>query len=97
MYRVLRPGGELVIDVPNVASFTNRLRILLGRVPVASRDPGWDGGHLHYFTKHALDRFLKSEGFDILDRKTTGGQPYLREWWISLLGGELLYLCRRRG
>lgn len=97
VHRVLRPRGELVIDVPNVASFTNRLRILFGHLPVTSRDAGWDGGHLHYFTKHALDQFLKSEGFDILARKTTGERPYLREWWISLLGGELIYLCQRCG
>jgi SAM-dependent methyltransferase len=94
--RVLRPNGILVIDVPNVAAFTNRIRILFGRIPVTSHDAGWDGGHLHYFTKHALDHFLQSEGFDVLARKTTGGSPRLREWWISLLGGELLYLCRRR-
>jgi methionine biosynthesis protein MetW len=94
--RVLRAGGEMVIDVPNVASFTNRVRILFGRLPITSLDTGWDGGHLHYFTKHALDRFLPSEGFDILARKTTGGHPRLREWWISLLAGELIYLCQRR-
>jgi len=94
--RVLRPSGTLIIDVPNVAAVTNRARILLGRIPITSHDPGWDGGHLHYFTKHALDHFLTSEGFDILVRKTTGGSPQFREWWISLLGGELLYHCRRR-
>jgi SAM-dependent methyltransferase len=94
--RVLRPGGELVIDVPNVASLTNRARILFGRLPVTSADAGWDGGHLHYFTKHALDRLLQEEGFDVLTRKTTGGRLRLREWWISLLGGEFIYRCRRR-
>jgi methionine biosynthesis protein MetW len=94
--RVLRPGGTFIIDVPNVASVTNRARILLGRIPVTSHDIGWDGGHLHYFTKHALDHFLQSEGFEVLDRRTTGGSPHLREWWISLLGGELIYLCKRR-
>jgi SAM-dependent methyltransferase len=95
VHRVLRPGGEMVIDVPNVASFTNRIRILFGRLPITSLDTGWDGGHLHYFTKHALDRFLRSEGFDVLVRKTTGGHPHLREWWIALLAGELIYLCQR--
>jgi len=94
--RILRPGGTLIVDVPNAASVTNRARILLGRIPVTSYDTGWDGGHLHYFTKHALDHFLQSEGFDILARKTTGGSPHFREWWISLMGGELIYLCRRR-
>ena len=96
IHRVLRPRGELVIDVPNVSSLTNRARILFGRLPVTSLDAGWDGGHLHYFTKHALDQFLRKEGFDVLARKTTGGRSRLREWWISLLGGELIYLCRRR-
>lgn len=95
IYRVLRPGGELVIEVPNVASLTNRLRISLGRLPVTSRDSGWDGGHLHYFTKHDLDHFLKSEGFEILARRTSGGHPKLREKWISLMAGDLIYLCKR--
>jgi methionine biosynthesis protein MetW len=93
IYRVLRPGGQFVIDVPNVSSFTNRIRILFGRLPITSSDPGWDGGHLHYFTKHALDKFLSSEGFEILKRKATGGHPQLREWWLSLLAGEFIYLC----
>ena len=96
IHRVLRPGGLLIIDIPNVASFTNRARILLGRLPVTSGDPGWDGGHLHYFTKYSLDRFLLSEGFEITARKSTGGRPFLREWWLSLLAGELIYSCSKK-
>lgn len=96
IYRVLRPGGELIIDVPNVASLTNRMRILVGQLPITSRDSGWDGGHLHYFTKRALDQFLEKEGFKILARRTTGGHPRIREKWISLMAGELIYACQRR-
>lgn len=95
IHRVLAPGGILAIAVPNVASFSNRLRIIRGRLPVTSPDPGWDGGHLHYFTRYDFDRFLAGAGFTILQRKTSGGRPRLREWWLSLLAGELVYLCRR--
>jgi methionine biosynthesis protein MetW len=96
IHRVLRQDGELVVQVPNVASFSNRARILRGHLPVTSTDAGWDGGHLHYFTKRALDRFFHQEGFDVLARRTSGGRVRLREWRISLLGGDLIYLCQRR-
>ena len=96
IHRVLQPRGTLAIAVPNVGSITNRVRLVLGRLPITSPDAGWDGGHLHYFTRHAFDRLLTGAGFEILQRKTSGGRPWLRECWISLLGGELVYLCRRR-
>lgn len=96
IHRILRPDGILIIDVPNVASFSNRVRIMIGHLPVTSRDPGWDGGHLHYFTKRSLDRFLTSQGFAITARKATGGRPKLRNWWISMLAGEMIYSCYKK-
>lgn len=68
--RLLRPGGFAVIDTPNVAKFTRRLKLLMGHFPAtASRDEGlvtYDGrpvdlhdeGHLHYFTHASLSRML---------------------------------------
>jgi len=95
IHRILRSDGTLIIDVPNVASFSNRVRILFGHLPVTSRDPGWDGGHLHYYTKRSLDQFLTSQGFKIIARKATGGHPTIRNWWLSLLAGELIYSCKK--
>lgn len=68
--RLLRPGGFLYLDTPNVAKWTRRLKLLAGRFPAtASRDEGlvrYDGspvdlhdeGHLHYFTYRSLGRLL---------------------------------------
>jgi SAM-dependent methyltransferase len=69
--RLLRPGGFLYLDTPNVAKWTRRLKLLAGRFPAtASRDEGlvrYDGspvdlhdeGHLHYFTYRSLGRLLR--------------------------------------
>ncbi len=67
---MLRPGGFVYIDTPNIAKWTRRLKLLAGRFPsTASRDEGLatyaggpvdlhDEGHLHYFTYRSLSRML---------------------------------------
>ena len=57
IHRVLKINGILILNVPNVASLPNRIRLLLGRLPVTSRGPGWDGGQLHYFTQYDTINF----------------------------------------
>jgi SAM-dependent methyltransferase len=68
--RLLKPGGFVYIDTPNLAKYTRRAQLLLGRFPsTASRDEGlqtyagqpvdlYDEGHLHYFTFRSLTRML---------------------------------------
>ena len=61
--RVLKPTGRLIIDTPNIAKWTRRIKLLFGYFPsTASLDEGllsydkrtptdlYDEGHLHYFT-----------------------------------------------
>lgn len=94
--RVLRPTGTFVVAVPNAASFSNRVRILFGRAPVTSREPGCDGGHLHYFTPHDLKRLLEETGFRVVARATTGGMPWLKTLLFSMTG-EFVYKCAPSG
>lgn len=67
---ILKPGGFVYIDTPNIAKYTRRLKLLLGRFPsTASKNEGlttyegdptglYDAGHLHYFTFRSLSLML---------------------------------------
>jgi len=78
---LLRPGGMVYIDTPNIAKITRRLKLLAGRFPAtASRNEGLttyygqnvdlhDEGHLHYFTYRSLSRMLTERcGFSSVTR-----------------------------
>lgn len=95
--RILRPDGVLVIEVPNIAYFKHRIRLLLGRLPITSSPHGWaegfgwDGGHLHYFTKDAVTGLLAGEGFKV-SKIVESRAPFARQrsYWVSLLAGNFL-------
>ena len=70
IHSLLKPGGFVFIETPNIAKFTRRAKLLLGRFPsTASRNEGLityegkqvdlhDEGHLHYFTFRSLSQML---------------------------------------
>jgi SAM-dependent methyltransferase len=88
--KMLKPGGFVYIDTPNIAKWTRRVKLALGRFPsTASADEGlatYDGkpvdlhdeGHLHYFTFRALERLLTERcGYSRVERigYHPGGKP----------------------
>lgn len=57
----LRPGGYLIITVPNLVFSVNRLWMLFGKTPLFAYAPY----HYHIYTKRTLGELVKSEGFEI--------------------------------
>lgn len=88
--RILRSGGTLLLEVPNIAWLPRRISFLLGNLPKTSNEVGWDGGHLHYFTVSALKDFLEEQGYRVQSVSGAGIFSNIRNVWVSLLSGDII-------
>ena len=95
LHRVLKPGGYLVLEVPNLAYLPRRVKLLVGRLPTVSSGQGWDGAHLHNFTLGALLDLLRRHGFHAEHCTGSGVLAPLRTWRPSLLTGNLIISSRK--
>jgi 2-polyprenyl-3-methyl-5-hydroxy-6-metoxy-1,4-benzoquinol methylase len=67
---LLRPGGEVVVSIPNVATWTMRLRLLAGDFTYG--DSGTlDRTHLRFFTHRSARALLRSSGLSIVAEDVT--------------------------
>jgi methionine biosynthesis protein MetW len=94
VHRILKPGGTLIIDVPNIAYIKHRFKLLFGKLPITSSphnwpEIGWDCGHLHYFTQRSFTDLLTYSGFKIIKITGTGLFASLRNFYPALLTGDI--------
>jgi ubiquinone/menaquinone biosynthesis C-methylase UbiE len=108
-YRVLVPGGCMVIRVPNIAYLKHRLGLLFGKLPVTASwfdspneltawrlQHGWDGGHFHLFTIPILYRLLQDYGFRVELCRDPGTRfEKFRDLWPNLLYSNPLLIARK--
>lgn len=83
----VRPGGQLLVSLPNVACWTVRRALLAGRWEYA-RDGLLDRTHLRFFTFDTGRTLIEGAGFA------------LRDWWVTMpsvpFAGKLLALSPTR-
>lgn len=71
MRRVLRPGGQVLLSVPNFAHWYPRARTAVGLFGYDRRGI-LDETHLRFFTRATLRRLVRASGFDIVEEQATG-------------------------
>jgi len=111
LYRVAKPNAFFVCSVPNYAYLKHRIALLFGNQPKTGTDKpvtewrkdGWDGMHLHTFTKSSFSILLNDCGWKTIKWLGSGkkynsiGFGYLRKRYPGLFSGELIALCVKRG
>ena len=74
--------------------------MFFGKLPITGspynwKEVGWDGGHLHYFTQKALCKLLEESGFKVLKVSGCGLFANFRNFWPSLLTGDLIIKAQK--
>jgi methionine biosynthesis protein MetW len=68
----LRPGGRIIVSVPNVAHWTVRAKLLFGRFDY--RPTGiMDATHLRWFTAKTIAAVISSAGFTVQQQDVSRG------------------------
>lgn len=110
LHRIATPGGVLICSVPNYAYLKHRLQLLFGIQPRTGtdepvenwREEGWDGMHLHTFTKSSFRTLLEDCGWQPRQwlgcgtRFNSIGLGVLRRKFPGLWSGELIVACSKR-
>jgi SAM-dependent methyltransferase len=94
--RVTRPGGDMFINLPNIASLKCRLQLLLGQMPITSSpkwfdNREWDGNHLHYFTVADVRRLGQLNRLNLIDVRPVGRMIPLKAIRPQLFCHEITY------
>ncbi|MBF0431502.1 MAG: class I SAM-dependent methyltransferase [Fibrobacteria bacterium] len=72
--RILKPDGSLIIGIPNLAAWHDRLILLLGQQPSGMK---MLGPHPRGITRPALKQFMECDGFfELIDFKGSGFYPF---------------------
>jgi 2-polyprenyl-3-methyl-5-hydroxy-6-metoxy-1,4-benzoquinol methylase len=82
IHRCCKPGGNLVLTTPNLASFENRIRLLLGIYPKWLNYNLAGSGHVRGYTPSALKNQLVAHGFCVL-RHVGNWVPFIPQHFID--------------
>ncbi|MEI6536949.1 MAG: class I SAM-dependent methyltransferase [Verrucomicrobiaceae bacterium] len=103
--RCLKPGGHVLISVPNAAFWTQRIEFLLtgfwcpGGSPMTARKSPWCDPHIRFFYPKLLRRLALSAGLEAVESIgeafTLGSLPYV--WRRSKLRAMADFISRPVG
>jgi len=109
-YRIGKKNSIFIVSVPNYGYIKYVLQLFLGRQPITGgghsvkewRQAGWDGWHLHTFTRQSLSVLLEDCGWHPIiwtgygDRGKQFGLELLRRKFPAMWSGALTVVCHHK-
>lgn len=102
--RLLAPDGRVLVSLPNLGSWNNRLALALGYQPrdvevsneilvgAMSRYAGEPAGHIHVPTVRAFEQLMEHHGFKTV--RLTGGRPRMNSTSRALRLADAVFTRR---
>lgn len=81
--KLAKKDKSIIITVPNVLFWKNRLKIFLGQFNYTNQGV-MDRGHIHFFSWSSLNKLIKDTGYKIMEidnHLPTRGTKYLGKIW----------------
>lgn len=101
-HRVLKKDWIFILQVNNIWFLLRRLQLLLWIYPKISafsksewKTIWWDASVCHMFTKKEFQNYLEQFWFQVIEVKWSWFLYKLRNWWPSLLCGDLFYVLKK--
>ena len=93
---MLRVGREGIVSFPNFGYWKNRLRVLLGNMPVSSELPyqWYNTPNVHLCTLHDFETFCSNHHVAVLERRVMAGEREV-DLLPNLLGSTAVYRFQR--
>jgi len=84
-YQALAPGGRFIVTTP-YHGYLKNLALSIANGWDKHFHAGWDGGHIKFFSRKTLGRFMSEAGFIGLDFRGAGRAPGF--WKSMVMAGD---------
>jgi ubiquinone/menaquinone biosynthesis C-methylase UbiE len=97
--KLVKKGGYMVVEVPNVAWLPHRISLLCGKFPITAPTigviPGVFDEHIRFFTIETLDLIMKNLGLRKVKTDCSGKFRYIKRIYLRLLSPDIVAIYKK--